>query len=114
MNFRDLFRPRPRPSLRNCPDSPDVWFPGDIALCTGTGAWESVWTGDHYAGPRAGEMMRVSCVHLVEGRQFLIFALWPGSSFAAHSFVKAKPDAHEGSRQAWRDLLKRHRHRVDA
>lgn len=76
------------------------WQAGDWAECVILGQWRSRPGDEPFAGPRHGQVMKVTGVRIwrdpaVPGRRVLTlaFAGWPGSWFEAAQFRKLNPRA---------------------
>lgn len=98
--FRGLFGKK-RKSLPPVPDSPETWRIGDMAECIGAGTWYHNGNRDqsHSNGPASGEVRIVEAIMTVAvsggTAQFIGFARWPNSAFAASMFRKITPRADE-------------------
>lgn len=101
--IRGLFGKK-RNTLPAIPDSTEDWCVGDLAECVANGMWWDCATGNvnpHDVGPANGE---IRCVTVLDDFpfgdggsdvQFLGFARWPGSGYAACAFRKITPHADE-------------------
>lgn len=89
----------------------DDWQMNDMALCTKQGSWEDRDTGELVAfGPKAGQLLTVSDVTTgwsakSRGHLLLRFKGFGRDFYAAHRFVKVKPeDLDEAEAQLQLDL----------
>lgn len=86
------------------PADPESWQVGDWAERVTMGQWTRLPDHTPAAGPRHGQVMRVTGVAicrdpLVKGGRILClaFAGWPGEFFAASAFRKLNPRADEAT-----------------
>lgn len=115
---RALGRSRPSSDDSSRPDprrATDDWKAGDLGECIGKEPWFFMGRGPT-PGPRPGDLVLVTAVGTACGFDALMIEGWP-HWWQASAFRKLRPNQREGSRTAWRDLLKTvpsRREKVDA